>query len=602
MRSEDTALRLAGLIGLGVLIWLVYLSWTFYLERTAISDAAWFSWLMIDTGLPQSFLGRYGSFLSELVPVGLIYADAPLETVLRTYSLCLIGIHVVLFWFVVVRFRDVRGAILLPLTLVTGLHFMFYYGTSELNQGLSFTALVWVLLRKTMDAEGKQERRRWGIIVFLVSVWTSFYHQVLVLPLLFLIGLEFIARARWRDKWSWLLAAALVGWYVVRIKLLATSAYEQERMPGAGDLLGLLPELSDLRSTEYLMSVFPKFKAFWLMLLAVLTGLVLTRKWLLAAWTGFFSGALLVVVLITDRDIGSPVMFENFYPLIALCWAATFAEVFVTWRPSWPKTSFATLGLVSLVGCVQVYRGHFIVSAKVDYLARVTGYLRSNGLQKGFINEGNFPWPYSIGLWPLAFESSLISGVQGPKEVATVFCGSDDMKLDTMYHHGNAFLGPNWLPLWFTSDHLNPAYFRFHHAGFYRLNTSMPDSIMRAFRPEDVHIVPEEATMRMVPDRFSVVHVVVENLSDRRFCSLDANGEPLRFRYRLFDENGVLYAEHAQRTALEADVPAHSSYEQGLIIERPERSGRYHVAVELVVGESTSLGLGTTFWIETSRF
>ena len=158
---------------------------------------------MIDSGEPQSFLGRYGSWVAQLVPVALIRSHADLVTVLRSYSLCLVLVHLLVFWIIAFRLRDKAGTIALPLALVSGLHLMFYYGTSELNQGLSLTVLVWVLMRRAMDATERKERIGWMVAVFVVNAWTSFYHQVLLLPLVFACGMELIARRRWREPWLW---------------------------------------------------------------------------------------------------------------------------------------------------------------------------------------------------------------------------------------------------------------------------------------------------------------------------------------------------------------------------------------------------------------
>lgn len=594
--------RAARLIGVVVLAWLVLLAWWFYLERTACFDSAWFSWLMIDTGLPQSFLGRYGSWLPQLLPVALVHLHADLETVLRTYSLCLVGVHVVLFWVVAFRLRDEEGTVALPLALLAGLHLMFYYGTSELNQGISLTVLVWVLVKRTLDATEKRDRIRWGTTVFVVSAWTSFYHQVLLLPLVYVMGMELVRRREWRAPWPWIVSSTLIAWYVVRIKWMGTTSYEQERMPGLADVFAQLPKLRELPSTKYLLDVFPKFKALLLLMAVTIVCAAWLKRYLLAAWTAVFTTGLLVLILITDRQAGSPTMYENFYPLGAVCWGIAFAGLYPELRSKVPRAATFSLLLLAVVGCVQVYRGHSTVSAKVDHLERLTGFLRPNGIRKAFMEEACYPWAYGFSTWQLPFESALVSGVCGPQQAVTVFCGPDDLKLDTMYHNGNAFLGPAWMPLWFTSDHLNPAYFRFHHNGFRRMNTAMPDSVWASFPAEGVRIVARQSGVVLDHDRTTVVELSVTNASPQRLCSMTEDGEPLRFQYTLYDENGQLYAEHAQRTALECDIPAGASYVQGLIMERPVNAGRYRVMVWLGSEVLRRPDIGTSFWIEARRF
>ena len=598
MRSEDPALRLARFIGLGVLAWLIFLSWTYYLERTACFDSAWFSWLMIDSGEPQSFLGRYGSWVAQLVPVALIRSHADLVTVLRSYSLCLVLVHLLVFWIIAFRLRDKAGTIALPLALVSGLHLMFYYGTSELNQGLSLTVLVWVLMRRAMDATERKERIGWMVAVFVVNAWTSFYHQVLLLPLVFACGMELIARRRWREPWLWAVPLVLIAWYIVRIKVFATSSYEQERMPGVADVLEQLPRLRELPSTHYLLDVFPKFKALGALLLFTVALMMLLKRYVLAAWTVAFCMGLLVLILITDRAAGSPTMFENFYPLGALCWAMAAGSLFSEARERLPRVVPASLALVALLGCVQVFRGHYTVTDKVAHADRLARWIRAQGVQKGYLEDACYPWNYAYSTWQLPFETALVSATGGPRRAASVFCAPHRPVVDTVMHKELVFLGPDWMPLWFTTDHLNADYFQVDPGGYTRLNSAMPDSVLSAFPWQAVKLLPPASDVRMLPARFTVVPVGVKNTSEQRLGCLTAQGEPLRFRYAIFSEDGQPYAEPGLRSALECDVEAGAEYPQGVMIERPGRPGRYRVEVRLALEDPLRIAApATTFWI-----
>ena len=598
-----SSVRLPWIVGTGVLLWLLWLAGRFYLERTASFDSAWFTWLMIDSGEPQSFLGRYGSWFAQLVPVALIRSHADLETVLRSYSLCLMLTHVVAFAIIAFHLRDEAGTIALPLTLITGLHLMFYYGTSELNQGLSLTVLVWVLMRKAMDATARRARMGWGTAVLLLSAWTSFYHQVLLLPLIFAAVMELLARRRRRDGWTWAVPMALVSWYVVRIKLLATSSYEQERMPGVGDVLAQLQHLRDLPSTAYLLEVFPKFKAFWLLLALTIAMVVSLKRYALGMWTVVFSVGLLVLILITDRAAGSPTMYENFYPLGALCWSMVFGSVFAEARARYPRAMPTLLVVLAVAGCAQVHRGHYTVSDKVAFGDRLARQVRGNGIQKAYLEEACYPWTYAYSTWQLPFETALISAVHGPRQAASVYCAPHQAAVDTVLHKELMFLGPAWMPLWFTTDHLNADYFRMDPGGYRRLNSAFPDSALAAFPWSAISLIAPPVDVRMVPGRFTVVEVAVRNASGLPLRSLSEQGEPLRFRYAVYEQEGKLYSEPGLRSALECDVIPNGEYLQGVIIERPSRAGRYRVELRLSLEEPTRMQApGASFWIDVARF
>lgn len=591
------------LLGLVVLAYLLVLAWVFHLERMATQDSAFFSWLVIDTHEPYAALGRISSWLAQLPALLMVWTRAPLDGVLKVYSVSIIAVHLLVFYLVAFRMRDQRAAIALPLTLVAATHQMFYFAISELYQGLSVLLLVWALADRCWKATEEKAVWRWGLLAFLANIWVSLHHQLLLLPLVFLLVYEGIAHGRFKQRSFQLLSYLLISWYGVRAGIIPASEYEQGRMPTLPILFAEVGRLGELASTAHLLSVWPKFKS--LLLLLALSGglLVAQRRWWSLLWSISFSAGFMVLILVTDRDGSAPTIFENYYPVIAFVWAAVLSDRWgtvnarIALRARWPA-----LVIVLLLGGVQVWRGHHVFTARVDYLDRMTGFLRSNGTPKGYVDARSLPWAYAYGNWPLAFESALVSAQYGPEEAATLFCTVEDLRLDTMYHKGNAFLGPNWLPLWFTSDHLNPAYFLFRHHGYIRVNNSLPDSVCAALDPRMIHLRPSVPEVRMVHDRFTIALVDVENGSDRVLGSLRPDGTPLRFKYRLYDEEGALYAEHAQATALEVDVPAGGTYRQGVIIERPLRRGRYRVELGLCTDADGPTGIDTSFWVTAGWF
>ncbi len=583
------------LLGAVVLAWLLVLSWKYYLERTACFDSAWFSWLIIYDGTPHSFLARYGSWLSQLAPVALVHAGAALGVVLRAYSISQMAIHLVLFLVIAFRLRDERGTIALPLTLVTGLHLLFYYGASELNQGLSWTVLVWVLYRRTLDRWDLPKRGLLVVALLLVNTWTSFHHQVLVLPLIYMIGMEIIERHAWKDLRTWMIGGLLVLWYVARIKLFATSSYEQERMPGVSDVIALLPKLGDLPSSAYLAQNFTKFKPFLLLVALTIAGLVYTRRWLLLLWTLVWSTGFMVLVVITDRAQGSPIMYENFYPVLALCWCMAFAQVVVEVRA---RSVFAlrwAIPVIAAIGCLQVYRAHHIITAKVHYAERLTEELRSKGIHKALGTSKCLPWPIVYSYWPMAFETALVSGIKGPQETVTFYCDEPIDRYDTLMQGPTAFLGPAWNPVWFGSQNLRQNYFALPTEGYTLVTSVLTDSLATALGPSQLSLVPADSVLWLPPAPVANMDVLLTNHTNRMLGCLLANGRQLELRVEYYDEAGVGVYECQDITHIEQDIPAGATMRQGLLLGRPYKSGRYRVEVELFAGDRPT-GVHTTLW------
>ena len=159
-------------IGLALFAFQAFLALRFYLERTGTADSSFFSFLLVDSGLPVEALGRYGSWLAQLIPLALIHGHAPLSLVLKSYSLSFVLIDVVVFLFIALRLKDKEAAIALPLAKTVAFHYTFYYGISELNQGLTLMVLLWALLKRFFEPEGHTGRA--ALVIVTVTVWSSF--------------------------------------------------------------------------------------------------------------------------------------------------------------------------------------------------------------------------------------------------------------------------------------------------------------------------------------------------------------------------------------------------------------------------------------------
>lgn len=563
--------------GLALFAFQAFLALRFHLERTATADSAFFSFLLIDSGLPVEALGRYGSWVAQVPALVLIHLGAPVDLVLRTYSLSFIAIDVVVLLVLGLRIRDREAMFALPLVKTVAFHYTFYYGISELNQGLTLMVLAWALLKHWLDGAG----RGWSAGLLLLVVWSSFYHQLLVFPLAFVLAVECVRRSAWRDRRLWLAAAVLIGWFAVRILLFTRSSYEAQRMPSVQELIEHGSALRSLGSTRHLLQVFPKFKAF--LLLAAITGAwsLWRRSFLLLAGTLLTSVGFMVLVLITDRDGASPNIYENYYTVQGFFWAVLLACAALSAGTRRPVAVIVQV-LVLALGCMQVQRAHDLLTAHVRYARRITDTLRDRGTAKAVGDLRNFPWTYAWGQWPLAMETLLASSADGPGMAATVFTCDDPAPFDSVMRAPRSFLGPTWHPTWFTSDHFPKAQFHLPRQAYVRMNTVMPDSVEARFTAGDVRIEPLVSPVVLAHDRYTVVEVRITNRSAHHLGSLLADGAPLRVSYHLYDADGRPLLWEGLRSPLEIDLPPGGTHVQGVVVERPERRGTYRVAIDLV--------------------
>ncbi len=584
--------RVLLLVGALVLFVLGAFAWTYYLERTACADSAFFSWLMIQDKVPVSVLGRYGSWLPQLLPLALLHIGSSLHTVLKAYSISFILFHALIFWTLAFKLKDRKAAYVLPITLTAGFHYMFYFGISELYQGLSLTLLLWALLAKSTAATDRRSYLRWSALAFALNIWISFYHQLLVLPLLFLLVHEALGTDRRGRVRLALLGGTLLLWYVVRIKAMATSTYEQSRMPTLADLLQYGTHWMELDSTRYLFDIWTKFHGLLLLMAVGLAVGLVGRAWSRTGWTLTFSALFLVLVLIVDRDGKAIMIFENYYPVLGLVWAVHFVSLAESDTRFMHRLRPALLIAVCALGLLQIHRAHYRIAEKVRYMDRMTAFWEVQGLRKAVVQPVNYPWNYGIGVWALGMESALCSAAEGPHYAATLFVPDGEPVTDTTMARHEQFLGPTWAPTWFGIQNLEPNYFDLPtDTGYFQANTCDPTFDLR-----QLVLSGPKAPFRLAPDRFTVVPITIHNPTDRRMPSCTASGRPVRMSYRLFRADGSEYVRGAELTALETDIPAGMTYHQGLVIERPADNGEYWVIADLLM-EEQPFGMYTSFHV-----
>jgi hypothetical protein len=566
-------------IGLMLFAFHAFLALRFYMERTATADSAFFSFLLLDGGKPVEALGRYGSYLAQLLPLVLIHLKAPLALVLKSYSLSFVLLDVAVFLLIALRLKDREAAIALPLVKTVAFHYTFYYGISELNQGLTLMVLAWALLKRFLD----RDERHWGtaLAISLLTLWSSFYHQLLVFPLAFVLALECVRLKLWRDRGFWITALVLLGWFAVRILFFTRSSYEAQRMPSVGELVTYGSALGDLGSAQHLLRVFPKFKALLLLIGITVLAALWKRAFVLLAGTVLLAVGFLVLVLITDRDGASPNIYENYYTVQGFFWAVLFARLATSiHRPAFLVPAIAAG--VLLLGGLQIWRAHDLLTAHVRYAERISDTLRDRGTHKAVGDLRNFPWAYAWGEWPLAMETALVSAQRSPGEAATVFMTDAPAPFDSVMTLPYTFLGPNWKPVWFTTDHFPKAQLHFPRQAYVHLNTVMPDSVEARIAAKDIQLELLASEMWLAHDRFTVAELRITNRSAETLGSILESGVPMRLGYHLFAADGTLIEREGFRTELEIDLPPGGSHVQGLVIERPVERGTYLLQVDLV--------------------
>lgn len=567
--------------GCALLAFLVVMAAVFHVERTTGFDSAWQTFQMLLERTPRCEHQRYSTMMTQLAPIGVLWCKGSLQGVLFTYSVSLIALHLTVFALIVLWIRDERASLALPLALVAMVGGSFYFGVSEVQQGITAPLLVWALSRRALTATGTGPLCAWGAVAVAVVVWATFFHVVYALPVGYVLGLEMIARRGWLQPRYWVLLVSMLGAVVLRRWLVGMSDYERERMVDGAEFMQFVSDLSVLPSTEYLLGALPRFPAILCLIGLCVVVALLQLRWLSLFWTAAWTALTAPLILIADRATYSPYMYENLYPLLGIAWAVFAVDLTAGLRRGRAAMS-AALVVVMVMGAWQVWRGRITYVDKAQYAERISGDLRDQGIRKAVVSAHLIPWGYAQTHWTLPFETLLISSMVDPDSAVTVFAEEPMEKAESCMDDETRFIGPAWNICAFGLSQFDTTLYRLP-SGPYRIVSLLPDS---TYRPRGTaRLAPLTTGFTMRSGDYDLLPVEVCWEGEGTLPALGARALTT-VHYEMRNKlNG--WVEGSGWTSLETDLAPGTCRIVPLKVDRPARAGEHHLFLQLKVNEET---------------
>lgn len=562
------------------LILLIY-SIIFFKERFIYSDPAFFSFLMIDQNNVSFVLGRWGTIFSQIIPLYGLRHGVSLETFLQLYSASFIILYYVFFLIIQYVYKNSKGSWILMLTLCLTFRMTFYYSTAELYQGLALTVLLWTIVSQKIE---DRSRSTWvhTILAALLIVFVSFYHQLTLFTVLFVLGYELIQKRKIRNKKLIFLIVFTVIWYVIRIKFFTNSEYEKNKMLSISDFFQQLMHITDLSSTKYFLG-FVKSQILIPIISFCITLILLLRKnKLVAIYLGSFFLCFAVLICVTLYKGESQMMYENYYVVFGLFIAFSLVHTFIV-----PSRNFATIAVIILISYSlnQICKARHPITARINDLNNMIQYGRSLDKRKFLVKENQLmKFNNMLPTWSLPFESTLLSSLDNPAYSVTFYSLKNETQFtEEQLVKKDVFLGPEWEPFWFTTKNLNKNYFNFPESGYSLLSSSQNSDSFKesSFTNNNVKIdiLKNEVICN---GNESSTNIRISNLDSITLASVPDGAHPVLISYHLYDENGKLLKWDNVRSILLLDLMPGKSMVQKINIDYPDHSGKYKISIDLV--------------------
>lgn len=416
---------------LGVQLVLLVLAVVYYKERMLFLDAPHVLFRIVNQQHLQIAEHRYGSFITQIVPLAGTWLHLPLQWLMILYSASFNLFFLAAGALCYRKFKRYDLTILLALYNTLFVTDTFYWTNNEVHQGIAWLMIAYA----TSDilAQGKVQWVRLLIsaVLFALAIWT---HPLVMLPALFLWFFHILAGRTPVNKLT-------VGASIVLLALAYAKFYQGQHHGYDSGKIELVTELKGDKVKHLFSS--PQLKMFvkgcitryWLFVglaVAGIISLVKRRAYVLTGYTLICLGGYLLLLIITYWEVDNLRFYmESEYMPLTLIACAPF--VYYT-LPALKKQQ--GVALLTLVFAIKL--GYIIYAAAPfkERLALLQGFnteMKNKGITKmiGAHIDGNTNQKLLMN-WGMPVESMMLSQLKGERPQRTIII-EDSQQLKTFY-------------------------------------------------------------------------------------------------------------------------------------------------------------------------
>lgn len=489
------------------------MAWLLFKERLFHYDPAFLTFMNIQEKSHFVVHNRFGMILGQLIPLALLPHSEDLETWLRINSLSYAVIPIIFLLIIGLVFKSKNGVIALCIALTLTFRETFYFSTLELYQSFGLVVLLWVLFNSSLNQVG-WKRIAGAILCAITTVIISYFHPITLFLVVFVLLVEYIRRSNWKDPYaiSVILWAGL--WYIIRIKILAPSAYEEKRMLTLEALLENISRIHHIYSTEYFIDYFGENYIIPFVVCVLALGYLLyQRQRILAAFIVLYTISFLIVILIGMREERSPIMLQNYYTIFGLFGGILLALALENVSN---RTSAILLFGIGVFSLVNIYEARYYHDLRTRFIENISSYGQQFDQNKFVIHSAHVSWSFSSMDWALAFGTLMSSEIDPELETMSFYATKQTDTLTTRdIDEPNSFLGAPFAPHWHNVSSLNAGYFNLSEGPYLILNTpqnleTLTDSLLKS---EDLILSATQDTINRWSGRHAIEVKLTNNTS-----------------------------------------------------------------------------------------
>ena len=413
MKETRQGLKHTSFVALVALLLLLIGALYYYKERMLFADASYIAFNTINNGKLYIQELRFGSFITQGMPLLLAKLHLPIKVVLLGYSASFNLFFIVVALFLV-GYRSYGLAVLMSLYYFLFVSDTYYWTNNEIHQ-----AVAWMFLFfGTAFYLARRQSQFWiQLLAFLLlGTVTVFTHFLVVIPGTFLWVYLMLNKEDWPfdRKQTLIFSSLFLAIVVVKYIISITQPYDGPHLhdPTHATLPALLSTFNNSLIKAFLERCLTNYWITTLVFVAGTITAIMKRQYRALSWTLACTLAYIVAMKLTFGDYKDVPLYyiESEWASLGIVVAAPF--VFSLLASIKSDMAVATLLLIFIVRSVYILDAAPRFEKRTLLKEQVLAQMERKQIKKLVLNDSSLAQKYP-GAWSMPDETILLSSLDG---------------------------------------------------------------------------------------------------------------------------------------------------------------------------------------------
>lgn len=382
-------------------------------ERILFSDASYILFRIVNFNSLQIQEHRYGSFITQGIPLLAAQLHLPLSAIVVMYSASFNFFYLAAACLLLYVFHQKELAVLLSLYFLLFVSDTYFWTNNEVHQGIAWMFLFFGALLRM----GEKKASPWIVYPIFVSLgFLSIYtHPIVIFPVAFL-WLFLLSRKQlpYSRTQVFIMSAILIALVLSKILLStgSSSHYDVHKLDWLThpSLSKMTEAFGSSLAKEILVRTLRQYWFVPLLFVAGLFAMIRQKRHGQLSLTLVFSLAYFLAICFTYRDFTPFYMESELMPATIILTAPFVYFVLPSLKP---VAQVVCLALVFLIRLTAIYEASGKWTERKEWLYATLKTMRNEGITKGMILENENNRQKLIMTWGVPAESIIASALSG---------------------------------------------------------------------------------------------------------------------------------------------------------------------------------------------